>query len=181
MLRAEGIDLCVEFIHWAAKQRDGLPAPSEGSTLPAVAAALAEAGQPPEAVWPYDEARDQWALDYRPPAGACISAAARRLANGEALPPTAVALRNAVDRGRAVLLGVRLHRTWYEVGPTGRIALPPAGARDFGGHAVLVVGYEEDAVIIRNSWGTDWGEDGYGYLPDAYVEEQGVAAWELAS
>lgn len=31
-------------------------------------------------------------------------------------------------------------------------------------HAVTIVGYTEDAWIVKNSWGTDWGEDGYIYL-----------------
>ena len=46
-----------------------------------------------------------------------------------------------------------------------------------GGHAMLLVGYEEDmsipgggAFIVRNSWGGDWGDGGYGRLPYAYVE-----------
>ncbi len=32
-----------------------------------------------------------------------------------------------------------------------------------GGHAVTLVGYDDanDAWIVRNSWGQDWGEDGY--------------------
>jgi C1A family cysteine protease len=52
-----------------------------------------------------------------------------------------------------------------------------------GGHAILAVGYDdeveiEDAsgartkdgcLIFRNSWGEDWGENGYGYLPYRYV------------
>ncbi|KAJ8561620.1 hypothetical protein ON010_g8062 [Phytophthora cinnamomi] len=28
-------------------------------------------------------------------------------------------------------------------------------------HAVLVVGYDATSIKIKNSWGTDWGEDGY--------------------
>jgi C1A family cysteine protease len=28
-------------------------------------------------------------------------------------------------------------------------------------HAVLVVGYNEDSYIVKNSWGANWGEEGY--------------------
>jgi C1A family cysteine protease len=66
------------------------------------------------------------------------------------------------------------------------IPFPSQQDRLLGGHAVLAVGYndnhkangnakaakKEPSLIIRNSWGTDWGEKGYGYLPYKYVEEQ---------
>lgn len=180
MLRLESIDLCIEFLHWAAKQRDGLPTRSEGTTLVAATEALAQTGQPLEETWPYDEHRDQWAADYQPPADACTAATARRLANSTELLPTPSVLRSALDQGQAVLLGIRLHLTWYQVGLDGQIAMPAPGVRDFGGHAVLTVGYQDNVLIIRNSWGTDWGEDGYAYLPDTYVSAYGVAAWALA-
>lgn len=32
-----------------------------------------------------------------------------------------------------------------------------------GGHAMTVVGYNNDSFIIRNSWGTEWGDNGYCY------------------
>jgi hypothetical protein len=39
-----------------------------------------------------------------------------------------------------------------------------------GGHAVCIVGYREDGrFIVRNSWGTTWGDKGFGYLDPAYV------------
>ena len=28
-------------------------------------------------------------------------------------------------------------------------------------HALLLVGYDEDGWLLKNSWGTDWGDDGY--------------------
>ena len=39
-----------------------------------------------------------------------------------------------------------------------------------GGHAVAIVGYSADKrFIIRNSWGTAWGDKGYGYASEAYI------------
>ena len=55
--------------------------------------------------------------------------------------------------------------------------------RDSGqGHAVLAVGYDDDrrAFLIQNSWGRDWGQQGYGWLAYDYVR-QGLATnwWTL--
>lgn len=64
--------------------------------------------------------------------------------------------------------------------------MPTAGSRPYGGHAVLLVGYQDGEgegggrFLVRNSWGADWGERGYGRLPYAYVDAHGLAAWNLA-
>jgi len=41
-----------------------------------------------------------------------------------------------------------------------------------GGHAVLIVGYDEDGVIIQNSWGLSYAHDGFVYLTNKAFEEQ---------
>ena len=41
----------------------------------------------------------------------------------------------------------------------------------YGGHAVCLVGYTAEHFIVRNSWGTNWGDDGYAYASNAYATE----------
>ena len=61
----------------------------------------------------------------------------------------------------------------------GEIAYPSGSDPVLGGHAVIAIGYDDNrkigadkgALKIRNSWGTGWGEDGYGWLPYRYLEE----------
>ncbi len=56
-----------------------------------------------------------------------------------------------------------------------------------GGQAVVAVGYDDrrpgatrGALLVRNSWGSDWGEEGYGWLPYGYVQDQlAVDFWTL--
>ena len=79
--------------------------------------------------------------------------------------------------------------TVYNFGnANGEFAFPGPSDAVQGGHAIVAVGYDDDrqigsekgALKIRNSWGTGWGESGYGWLPYAYVE-QGLADdfWSL--
>jgi hypothetical protein len=40
-----------------------------------------------------------------------------------------------------------------------------------GGHAVCLVGYREDGgFIVRNSWGPEWGDQGFAYASPAYAQ-----------
>ena len=60
----------------------------------------------------------------------------------------------------------------------GEFEFPGSSDRVQGGHAVVAVGYDDNrkignekgALKIRNSWGTAWGEGGYGWLPYTYIE-----------
>jgi C1A family cysteine protease len=79
---------------------------------------------------------------------------------------------------------------------TGGIPYPCPGERAKWGHAIVAVGYDDKqeikntrcnkktkgALRIRNSWGTGWGDQGYGWLPYDYVLS-GLALdfWSLLS
>ncbi|MCC7245032.1 MAG: tetratricopeptide repeat protein [Saprospiraceae bacterium] len=49
---------------------------------------------------------------------------------------------------------------------------PGPGLRAAGGHAMLVVGYDDarQAIKVINSWGREWSEQGYGWIAYDYIE-----------
>lgn len=68
--------------------------------------------------------------------------------------------------------------------PDGRWVIPPRKASpDDGGHAFVIVGYDRQGFLIQNSWGRDWGHEGYAVLTyddwldnamDCWVAQLGV-------
>jgi len=65
-----------------------------------------------------------------------------------------------------------------EVAKSGIATMPGPNERSVGGHAVLAVGYDDSTkmVKVRNSWGTDWGLNGYFYMPYSYISHPDLAA-----
>lgn len=78
-----------------------------------------------------------------------------------------------------------------DVWKTGKIPYLSASDNDKGGHVVVAVGYDDNleikncengktsvgALLIRNSWGICWGEEGYGWLPYKYVLRGQTGDW----
>jgi hypothetical protein len=88
-------------------------------------------------------------------------------------------IASALDAARPVVLTVGVVTTvWFAGGPL--IDAEP-GAKTPSTHAVLAVGALEapDRLIIKNSWGEEWGEHGYGYLTRRYVDHYALRAHRL--
>lgn len=87
---------------------------------------------------------------------------------------------HCLSTGRPFIGGIECFRSL--LGPmaarTGIVELPGWREQPQGGHAVCFVGFTTDGhFIVRNSWGADWGDQGYFYLPFAYVERHGFDFW----
>ena len=67
------------------------------------------------------------------------------------------------DHGPISVAVASLHSGFYNAGSSGIINCDKAA--DQVDHAVLLVGYTEKYWIIKNSWGPNWGENGFGYIP----------------
>jgi C1A family cysteine protease len=69
-----------------------------------------------------------------------------------------------------ILVGLNVDATWDNATATNGLldTFQPNTVR--GGHAVCLVGYRTDGrFIVRNSWGTTWGDKGFGYASQMYI------------
>jgi C1A family cysteine protease len=154
----------------------------QGAYLRTAMKAMVMFGVPPEAYWPYRVTH----FDDEPPAFCYAFASNYKAVQYYRLDAagssTAERLKN-VKKSLAAKLPCMFGFTVYSSMPPlsdgkGEIPFPTTGDRVEGGHAVVAVGYDDHkkigkdkgAILIRNSWSTDWGVEGYGWLPYSYVE-----------
>ena len=64
-----------------------------------------------------------------------------------------------------------------QVAQTGVLNMPQPGERSMGGHAVMAAGYDDaqKRFIVRNSWGTGWGQNGYFTMPYDYLTSRNLS------
>lgn len=85
--------------------------------------------------------------------------------------------RSWIANNGPVLTRLGVDRTWDRATQTGGHldAYQPATVR--GGHAVCLVGYTPDHFIVRNSWGTIWGDQGFAYASNGYAQDAFTEAY----
>ena len=88
-------------------------------------------------------------------------------------------MQDALASGNALFAAATLHVGWYrlfmpEVEPL--IERRP-GDVDRGGHAIAIVGYDHRGFWVHNSWGPEWGIEGYAILPYDDWLASGFDAW----
>ena len=161
-----------------------------GSFLRTTMGAMVLFGVPPEEYWPYTDRQD--GFDREPPAF-CYAFAQNYQAiryyrhDPPGSEPTEVIKRvkSALAAGHPSMFGFTVYSSIEQAEKTGRIPFPGPRERIEGGHAIMAVGYDdrlkienkgraggiqtEGAFLIRNSWGEEWGESGYGWLPYEFV------------
>ena len=85
--------------------------------------------------------------------------------------------------GYPVVGGVAVYDSFQSdaIARTGIIPMPSSSEKFKGGHAIVFCGYDmmSKRFIFRNSWGTKWGQEGYGTIPFEYVDQMGWDFWTV--
>ncbi|MGB9641956.1 MAG: C1 family peptidase [Candidatus Ratteibacteria bacterium] len=159
-----------------------------GAFLRTTMGAMVLFGVPPEDYWQYTDDKERF--DIEPPAF-CYAFAQnyqtikyfRHDVSGISRDDLLKQIKSYLVSGHPSMFGFSVYTSIREAEKTGKIPFPSQKEKVLGGHAIMTVGYDDKikiknpysgnetigALLIRNSWGDTWGEEGYGWLPYEYV------------
>jgi C1A family cysteine protease len=172
-----------------------------GAWLRCTMGALVLCGVPAEKYWPYDVSKfdvepdaflysiadNYQAVKYfcHDPQGAKIK-----------YPDVLISVKKNLEAGIPSMFGFWGFPSYDKSDTKGGIPYPAEGESAQWGHAVVAVGYDDNkkitnivsnkattgAFLIRNSWGKEWGDKGYGWLPYEYIlNNLALDFWSLIS
>lgn len=164
-----------------------------GAFLRSTMAALKCFGVPPEEYWPYKIAN----YDKEPTPFAYAFGQNYQALRYFRFDPPGIQAADLLARIKQHLassipsmFGFTVYSSISQARSSGKIPFPNAGEKVVGGHAIDAVGYDDGleianasgnkttgALMIRNSWGRSWGDDGYGWLPYDYVLKGLAVDW----
>lgn len=181
--RAAAFDLSEAFLYYNARELDKSGDVSTGEDAgsrfhPAIES-LKVHGLALERLCPYDEG----VYDRKPSEEAYRDAAGRRLIKALNVNRTANDIRSALADGYPVAVSLMLCESFCPA-PGGYIPMPAQteidaqlaksdGQKDrHSNHAMVIVGYSDalNMFVVRNSWGAEWGDAGYCYVPYGYID-----------
>lgn len=164
-------DLSRLFVYYNERAAAGTTQTDSGAMLRTGIKTLKKFGVCREKKWPYIVSR----FRQQPPSACYTEASAHQVTAYQRLN-TLEEMKACLAMGLPFVFGFSVyeHVMSDQVRKSGVIRLPRRFERMLGGHAVMAAGYDDKKamLIFRNSWGTDWGQSGYGLLPYAYLESR---------
>lgn len=158
------------FIYYNARTIDGNPEEDAGCVIASAIESLKESGACSEETWPYEI--EEFAEE--PPEEAYTEAAGFIVEDIQVVPATLKAWKEALVEENPIIFGLNLFNSFDSQRKPGLVPKPTSkevAREEHSGHAMLCVGYSDrDKVfIVRNSWGEEWGDKGYCYIPYDYL------------
>ena len=168
------VDLSRLFIYYNERSIEGTTAQDSGAMLRDGIKALAKQGVCAEASWPYVISK----FAVKPPVP-CYKAGLQHEITSYHRILTLKEMRMCLAEGYPFVFGFTVYESFESpaVAKSGVLDMPKPNEKTLGGHAVLAVGYDDSAqrFLIRNSWGTDWGMQGYFTIPYGYLDNRNLA------
>jgi C1A family cysteine protease len=168
------IDLSRLFVYYNERVIEHDVSQDNGAMLRDGIKALASKGVCPEKNWPYIISK----FAKKPCATCYIQGLMHRITSYIRLN-TLTDMTHCLDSGFPFVFGFTVYDYFEsaEMEKTGILKMPTANESVLGGHAVCAVGYDpaKKLFLVRNSWGTSWGQQGYFWMPFDYMTNRDLS------
>lgn len=126
-----------------------------------------------EQLWPYDISK----FAVNPPKKCDINASKHKISSYKIIPINNLLIqniKNSIDNKTPVLIAIAIYTSFESINAskTGRIPIPNFKTEKcLGGHELCLIGYDDNKsiFIVQNSWGSNWGDKGFCYIPYNYL------------
>ena len=163
------------FIYFNERSMEGTTGTDSGAQIRDGIKSVSRQGVVPEDVWPYTVS----SFDIRPPDSLYDEAELHTAISYSRVKQDIRHIKQCLADGYPVVFGFSVYESseTESVAETGMMPVPKKSERLLGGHAVLAVGYDDtqEMITVRNSWGTEWGDNGYFYMPYKVITDAHLA------
>lgn len=158
------------FIYYNEREMEGNVDEDAGAEIRDGIKSVNKQGIVPEEEWPYDISK----FTYKPDENLYEEAKKHLAVKYERVKQNLEHMKECLHRGYPFVFGFMVYESFesQEVANTGNMPMPNRETESIlGGHAVMCVGYNDktEKFIVRNSWGTEWGDEGYFYMPYEFM------------
>jgi C1A family cysteine protease len=164
------------FIYYNERVIEGTVASDSGAQIRDGIKSIASIGVCSEKEWPYDISK----FATKPSEGCFAAAGKHKVVLYQRLIQDMTTMKGCIASGFPFVFGFTVYQEFEnaEIAKSGIVPMPKARERAIGGHAVMAVGYDDDAerFTVRNSWGAKWGLKGYFKMPYAYLSNHRLAS-----
>lgn len=160
------------FIYYQARKIEGTVKVDAGAFIKDVIKVAQTIGIIDDESWPYKESK----FAVQPPKS--TEKAIHYFVDDVARVKTLKQIKDAVSDFGPVIIGISLYDSFYKES-SGLIKMPARKESIIGGHAICLVGFDDQKQLFKfkNCWGTEWGENGYGFIPYDYIEKFSDDGW----
>lgn len=164
------------FIYYNERVIEGTVNSDSGAQIRDGIKVVAKEGDCPETEWPYDISQ----FAHKPSTQCYKDARKYKAIQYQRLTQMVNQLKGCLASGYPFVYGFTVYDSFESgsVAKTGVVPMPAPGEKVLGGHCVLAVGYDDSQqrFLARNSWGPDWGIEGYFTVPYAYLTDTSLSS-----
>lgn len=163
------------FVYYNARLEYGIIEKDEGIYLRDGMKSLSKFGVCSEKLWPYNIEK----FDDRPSEECYEDAQKRKILKYQKLI-SIYYITEVLNNNKPVVFGMEIYDSFMDLNErTSTVNFPGRKEKSKGGHAMCMVGYDlkKRVFLAKNSFGSDWGANGYCWIPFDYIRQEGYDIW----